>query len=118
MAQQAPEVARPAGAPAMRSRIGHVRDGGQARTPWRRWAAPAAKHHSLSRFLFVRRRKNRPGIWPPRGSRREISGMREDVLGRPAGEVEARAVGQEAEAGGGQRAAPFACDQDVELFLE
>ena len=44
--------------------------------------------------------------------------MGEDVFGRPAGEIEANAIGQEAEAGGGKVPAALAGEQRVELVLE
>ena len=42
--------------------------------------------------------------------------MCENILGRPAGEVEAGPVGQEAEAGGRERLAPLPRQQHVELL--
>src|SRR5262245_5595569 len=72
----------------------------------------------VSAFCSCGAAKNRPGIWPPRGSRGEMSGVREDILGRPAGKVEPRAVGQEAEAGVRQPAGDLAGDEAVALPLQ
>src|SRR5215217_3274097 len=72
----------------------------------------------LSVFSLLRAAKLRRNMAGARQFARKLSGMGEYVFRRPAGKIEPRAIGKEAEAGGGELPASFAGDQDVELLLD
>src|SRR5712692_2832880 len=77
---------------------------------------PARESGGPPAILTISRGHSRPQIWPGRGT--PGSRMGEDVLGRPAGQVQPHPVGEEAEAGRRQFPAPLARQHGVEPLLQ
>src|SRR4029450_9430079 len=77
---------------------------------------PAENQGGPPAILTISRGHSRPQIWPGRGM--PCSRMGEDILGRPAGQIQPDPIGQEAEAGGGEVLATLADEHGVELVLE
>src|ERR1700674_590152 len=87
----------------------------------RRFAPLSKRGISPRSYAAAPAGQNGRGMWPRRGTRLSLgcgSRMRENVLRRPAGEIEPRPVGQETEAGRGELGPALACEQNVELVFE